>query len=73
MYGIKGEGWFVSFHIFNNFVKVTFFKGTSLQPAPAGGETHEARWINIHEGEMNEEQLASWFRQAAVLPGWGKS
>jgi len=37
MYGIKGHGWFVSFHIFTNYVKVTFFKGTMLKPAPTGG------------------------------------
>ena len=28
MYGIKGQGWFVSFHVFTNYVKVTFFRGT---------------------------------------------
>src|SRR3954467_778700 len=32
MYGIKGNGWFVSFHVFTNYVKVTFFKGTLLEP-----------------------------------------
>src|SRR5689334_12101055 len=36
MYGIKGKGWFVSYHVFTNYVKVTFFKGTSLRPAPKG-------------------------------------
>jgi hypothetical protein len=73
MYGMKGQGWFVSFHVFTKYVKVTFFKGTSLTPAPAGGSAKEARWIDIHEGEWNEAQLAKWIRQAAALPGWGKS
>src|SRR5262245_30491615 len=49
MYGIKGRGWFVSFHVFAKYVKVTFFKGASLQPVPPGGATKEARWIDIHE------------------------
>lgn len=73
MYGIKGKGWFVSYHVFTNYVKVTFFKGTSLRPAPKGGASKEARWIDIHEDDFNESQLTKWIRQAAALPGWGKS
>ena len=72
-YGIEGQGWFLSFHTFTNYVKVTFFRGTSLRPAPAGGNAEEARWIDIHEGDLNEAQMARWIRQAAALPGWGKS
>jgi hypothetical protein len=73
MYGIKGKGWFVSFHIFTNYVKLTFFKGTSLVPVPTGGEAREARWINIPEGALDDAQLVKWVEQAAALPGWGKS
>ena len=73
MYGIEGQGWFVSFHVFTHYVKVTFFKGTSLQPVPSGGTAKEARWIDIHEDDMNERQLIAWVRQAAAIPGWGKS
>ena len=73
MYGIKGQGWFVSFHIFTNFVKVTFFKGTSLTPEPPGGTAQEARWINIEEGTLDPVQMVTWVRQAAAIPGWGKS
>lgn len=73
MYGIKGHGWFVSFHVFSKYVKVTFFKGTSLQPVPSGGTAEEARWIDIHEDDMDESQLAQWVEQAAAIPGWGKS
>lgn len=71
MYGIKGQGWFVSLHVFNTFIKVTFFKGTSLRPTPTGGTAQEARWINVTEDSLNEQQLRRWFRQAATLPGWG--
>jgi hypothetical protein len=73
MYGIPGQGWFVSFHVFTNYVKVTFFRGKSLQPPPTGGSGKEARWLDIHEGDMNEAQLARWVKQAAAMPGWGKS
>ena len=73
MYGIKGQGWFVSFHVFTNYVKVTFFRGTSLHPVPPGGAAKEARWIDIHEGGLDEAMLVKWIRQAAAIPGWGKS
>ena len=71
-YGIAGQGWFVSFHVFARYVKLTFFRGTSLKPAPSGGTSKEARWIDIHEGEaLDEAQIKKWVKQAAALPGWG--
>jgi hypothetical protein len=72
-YGIEGQGWFVSFHVFNRYVKVTFFRGTSLRPAPQGGTSKDARWIDIHEHDLDEKQLATWVKQAAKLPGWDPS
>ena len=70
-YGIEGQGWFVSYHVFTRYVKVTFLNGASLQPVPPGsGKDKDARWIDIHEGELDEEQMAAWFRQSAALPGW---
>jgi hypothetical protein len=70
-YGMEGEGWFVSFHTFTKYVKVTFFRGTSLRPVPPGGTAEDARWIDIHEDDLDEAQLAKWVKQAAKLPGWG--
>ncbi len=72
-YGIEGQGWFLSFHTFTHYVKATFFKGALLQPTPPGGDTKDARWIDIHEGGLDEVQMADWIRQAAALPGWGTS
>jgi hypothetical protein len=72
-YGIEGQGWFVSFHTFTTYVKVTFFQGTMLQPVPPGGKGKDARWINIHEDDLDEAQLATWVKQAAALPGWATS
>src|SRR2546423_14799562 len=69
-YGIEGQGWFVSFHVFTRYVKVTFFRGTSLRPVPPGGTSKEARWIDIHEDDFDEAQMTNWIKQAAVLPGW---
>ena len=36
-YGTEGEGWFVSYHVFTRYVKVTFLNGASLNPVPPGG------------------------------------
>ena len=70
-YGVEGQGWFLSFHVFTRYVKVTFFNGTSLKPVPGGGTGKDARWIDLHEGELDEAQMAKWVTQAAALPGWG--
>jgi hypothetical protein len=73
MYGIKGQGWFMSFHVFTKYVKVTFFKGTSLIPVPPGGNAQDARWIDVTETIYDEPRLIEWVKQAASTPGWGKS
>lgn len=70
-YGVEGEGWFMAFHVYTRAVKVTFFKGTSLDPVPPGGKSKEARWIDIHEDDLDVKQMTKWIRQAAALPGWG--
>jgi len=72
-YGLEGQGWFLAFHVFTNYVKVSFFRGTALRPAPTGGKGKDARWIDIHEDDLDEKQMAAWIRQAAAVPGWGKS
>jgi hypothetical protein len=69
-YGIEAQGWFLAFHVFTRYVKVTFFSGTSLRPVPSGGTAKEARWIDIHEDDFDEAQMTRWIKQAAVLPGW---
>jgi len=71
-YGIEGQGWFLDFHVFTNYVKVAFFAGTSLQPLPPGeSKVKGVRYLDIHEGEPLDEQLfASWIRQASELPGF---
>lgn len=72
-YGIAGQGWFLGYHVFAKFIKVSFFRGASLNPAPAGGTGEDARWVNLHEGGLDEAQMVAWIRQAAALPGWGKN
>ena len=70
-YGIKGQGWFASCHVFTRYVKVSFLNGASLRPVPPGsGKDPNPRWVDIYEGELDEEQMAEWFRQSSALPGW---
>lgn len=70
-YGIEGQGWFLSFHVFTKYVKVAFFRGASLRPVPPDPSKDEnVRYVNVREGELDEAQMAKWVKQAAALPGW---
>jgi hypothetical protein len=70
-YGVEGEGWFLSYHCFAKYVKVAFFRGTSLDPLPPGGSRQkEVRYLDIREeDDLDEAQFAAWVRQASALPG----
>jgi hypothetical protein len=72
-YGMEGQGWFLSFHCFTKYIKVGFFRGTSLRPLPPGAsKSKEMRWIDIYEGDkLDEAQFANWVKQASQIPGWG--
>jgi hypothetical protein len=72
--GVKGvgdPGWFLGIHCFTNYVKVAFFRGTSLSPLPPGASKQkEVRYLDIHEDDMLDEvQVAAWVKQASRLPG----
>src|SRR5215813_11375130 len=71
-YGIEGQGWFLSFHCFTKYIKVAFFRGTSLRPVPPGESKHkEVRYLDIHQDDqLDEAQVATWVTQSAALPGW---
>jgi len=71
LYGVEGQGWFLGIHCFANYVKVAFFRGTSLRPMPPGeSRTKETRYLDIREGDrVDETQFADWVRQASQLPG----
>jgi hypothetical protein len=72
-YGIESGGWFLNFHCFTKYVKVAFFRGTSLRPVPPGeSKSDDVRYLDIHEhDELDEAQLVDWVKQASRLPGWG--
>ena len=70
-YGAGEKGWFLSFHMYNHYVKVAFFQGASLEPLPPGASKQEnVRYVDIRDGELDEVQMTKWVRQAAKLPGW---
>ncbi len=70
-YGIEGQDWFLSFHCFTRYIKVTFLNGASLNPVPPVESKHEqVRYFHIHEDdELDEDLLADWLQQASALPG----
>ena len=70
-YGIEDQVWFLSFHCFTKYVKVAFFRGTSLRPIPPGeSKQKDVRYLDIHEDDkLDEAQFAAWVKQASRLPG----
>ena len=70
-YGIEGQGWFLSFHCFTKYIKVTLLNGASLRPVPPVASRHEqVRYFHIHEDdELDDNLLVAWLEQASALPG----
>jgi hypothetical protein len=71
LYGIEGQGWFLSVHCFTKYVKVAFFRGMSLRPVPPGeSRSNDTRYLDIREDDpFDEARLAAWVKQASRLPG----
>ncbi len=71
LYGIEGQGWFLGIHVFANYVKVAFFRGASLRPAPPGTSRQKhVRYLDIRENDkLDEKQFTAWVKQASKLPG----
>lgn len=74
-YGTEEQGWFLSFHCFTKYVKVAFFNGALLDPQPPGvSKDEKVRYLDVYEGgQFDEEQFATWVREASQLPGWNGS
>ncbi|WP_173932185.1 DUF1801 domain-containing protein [Chelativorans sp. Marseille-P2723] len=70
LYGVEGQGWFLSLHCFTNYIKVSFFRGASLHPVPPRPSKHkDVRYLDIYENQLDEAQFADWVEQASKLPG----
>ena len=70
-YGLEGQGWFLGFHCLTKYVKVAFFRGTSLDPMPSGtSKQKDVRYLDIREGDaIDDVLLTAWIEQASRLPG----
>jgi hypothetical protein len=71
-YGVEDQGgWFLAFHCFTKYVKVTFFRGTSLRPIPPGeSKSNDTRYLDIHEDDhLDDVQFVAWVKRASQLPG----
>lgn len=71
-YGIEGQGWFLGVHCFTKYIKVAFFRGSSLDPLPpVESKDKNTRYFHIYEDEpLDEALVARWVKQASELPGW---
>lgn len=70
-YGSEEGVWFLGIHCIAKYVKVAFFRGTSLHPLPpVESKQKEVRYFHIHEDDqLDEAQFADWVKQASQLPG----
>lgn len=71
LYGMEPDHWFVSFHCYDRYVKVAFFRGARLDPVPpVASKVADTRYFHIHEDDaFDEAAFADWAKQAARLPG----
>jgi hypothetical protein len=74
-YGV-GDGWCFSCGGFAGHVKLTFGRGTALTPVPPVtpiGMGKDSRGVDLESvDDLDEGQVASWMKQAAAIPGFGK-
>ena len=70
-YGIEDNGWFLTFHCFTKYVKVSWLNGDRLEPPPpVTSKDERVRSLHLAEHDDNDdEQIADWIRQSATLPG----
>jgi hypothetical protein len=70
LYGMKDDHWFLGVHVYEKYVKLAFFMGAHLKPPPPDpSKQKNVRYLNLHEGKLDEKQFADWVRQASKLPG----
>jgi hypothetical protein len=74
-YGV-GDGWCFCCGGFAGHVKLTFGRGTALEPVPPIapiGMGKDSRGVDLESvDDLNERQVASWMKQATAMPGFGK-
>lgn len=71
MYGVEDKVWFLGVHVFEKYLKVTFFRGAALEPVPpVGSKQKDVRYFHIHQDDViDEAQFTDWVKQASRIPG----
>jgi hypothetical protein len=73
-YGV-GDGWCFCCGGFAGHVKLTFGRGTALEPVPPVtpvGMGKDSRGVDLASvDDLDERQAASWMKQATAIPGFG--
>jgi len=74
-YGVPGRGWFLAIASFKAHLKLVFFDGAALTPAPPVRlAAKRQRALDVREADaLDDARLAGWVKQARRLPGWGKA
>jgi hypothetical protein len=71
LYGMELDHYFVGFHCFDRYIKVSFNTGARLEPMPPGtSKQADVRYLDIYEDDaLDEAQFRDWIKQASRLPG----
>jgi hypothetical protein len=71
LYGFDGKTWFLGIHCYARYIKIAFFRGALLRPAPPEpSKSGDTRYFHVHEdAELDEAQFVDWVAQASGLPG----
>jgi len=70
-YGTEKDCWFLNLHCYDKYIKVAFFRGAKLDPAPpVASKSPDVRYLHIFEDKpFDEARFADWVKQASRLPG----
>jgi len=70
-YGVEEKTWFLSFHVYDRYIKVAFFRGAGLEPVPpVGSKQKDVRYFHVHEDDtIDEARFSDWVKQASRLSG----
>jgi len=71
LYGVREHHYFIGYHCFTKYVKVTFMQGAQLDPLPPGASKQkDVRYLDVREDDdFDEKQFVQWVKAANKLPG----
>lgn len=70
LYGVEGQGYFLSYHCFERYLKIAFHNGDQLDPKPpVDSKQDNIRYLHIYENDAINDQFINWVKNASELPG----